>query len=93
MFLFFVLFLFGFYIYQTISVSSGMVSLVALKKEVLERKNNLAAALSGQDHRAGFDPAFIKEKLGMAEIEKFDYIIVGPSEFALIGNNSNEQRQ
>ena len=91
--LFFVLFLLGFYVYQTISVSSGRVSLVNLKKEFLERKNNLNIAVSDLKNRDIFEPALIKEKLKMVEIEKFDYIIVGPSEFALIQNNSNSERQ
>ncbi len=80
--LFFTVFLLGFYIYQTISISSGMVGLVSLKKEFLERKNNLNS----------LEPSFVKEDLKMAEIEKFDYIIIGPSEFALIeGNESASQ--
>jgi len=70
-----------------------MVSLVNLKKEFLEKKNNLAAVLSDSENRGNFEPAFIKEKLKMAEIDGFDYIIVGPSEFALIENNSNAERQ
>jgi len=77
--LFFTVFLLGFYIYQTISISSGMVGLVTLKKEFLERKNNLNS----------LEPSFVKENLKMAEIEKFDYIIIGPSEFALIEENES----
>lgn len=89
----FTLFLLSFYIYQTISISSGKISLINYKKDFLERKNNLSALISDLKSRDNFDPDFIKENFKMAEIEKFDYIIVGPSEFALIENNSGEQRQ
>lgn len=80
---FLIMFLFGLYIYQTISISSGIVSLVNLKKEFLDRKNDLNS----------FEPSFTKENLKMAEIEKFDYIIIGPSEFVLIEDGSNAGRQ
>ncbi|MBI4117436.1 MAG: hypothetical protein HY451_02015 [Parcubacteria group bacterium] len=89
----FVVFLLSFYIYQTISISSGKISLIHYKKEFLERKNNLSASTASLKNRDNFDPDFIKENFKMAEIEKFDYIIVGPSEFALIENNSGEQKQ
>lgn len=91
--LFFALFLLGFYIYQTISISSGKIGLTYSKKEFLERKNNLSASFSVLKNRDNFEPDFIKENFKMAEIEKFDYIIIGPSEFALIENSSGEQRQ
>src|SRR3989344_7562009 len=80
----FVLILFGYYIYQTIFISSGKVSLVNLKKEFLERKNNLSLLISAAQSRNNFDPDLIKYDLKMAEIEKFDYLFIGPSEFALI---------
>lgn len=83
-----VLTLFGYYIYQTILISSGNVSLVELKKEFLERKNNLAG-INSQIKNYNLDPYSIKGNLGMSEIEKFDYIIIGPSEFALIKENEN----
>lgn len=91
--LFFVLFLLAFYVYQTIFISSGRVSLVNLKKDFLERKNNLNVAVSDSKNRDIFEPALIKEKLKMTEIKRFDYIIIGPSEFVLIQNNSNSERQ
>ena len=91
--MFFALFLFSFYIYQTISISSGKIGLVHSKKEFLERKNNLSASILSLKNRDNFEPDFIKENFKMAEIEKFDYIIVGPSEFVLIENSSGEQRQ
>lgn len=110
--LLFVLVLFGYYIYQTVSISSGNVGLASLKKEFLERKNNLNGVASphtkrgqayGQlnkvsprygvgasraDNPENFEPDLIKEAFKMAEIERFDYIIIGPSEFALIQENS-----
>jgi len=86
--LFFTLFLLSFYIYQTISISSGKIGLVNYKKDFLEMKNNLSASIATSESRDNFEPDFIKENLKMAEIEKFDYIIVGPSEFALIENSS-----
>ena len=91
-FLLFVLTLFSYYIYQAISISSGNVGLVNLKKEFLERKNDLAKIQSRSGNNESFEPDLIKERFKMAEIEKFDYIIVGPSEFALIqGNSTNSQ--
>lgn len=80
--LFLVLLLFGFYIYQSVSISSGKVALVNLKKEFLEKKNKLEAEASNLKNN-NFDPNLIRENLKMVEIEKFDYIIIGPSEFAL----------
>lgn len=87
-----VLSLLGFYIYQTISISSGKIGLVHSKKEFLERKNNLSASLVFKN-RNNFEPDFIKENFKMAEIEKFDYIIVGPSEFVLIEETKAESNQ
>ena len=84
-----VLTLFGYYIYQTVSISSGNVGLVNLKKEFLEKKNNLNGFTSRADNPENFEPDLIKEALKMAEIERFDYIIIGPSEFVLIQKNSN----
>ncbi len=89
--LIFVSALFGYYIYQTVFISSGGVSLVALKKEFLERKNSLSAASAQVQNRQNFDPDFIKDNLKMTEVERFDYIIIGPSEFALIENNIDRQ--
>ena len=90
--LLFVLTLFSYYIYQSISISSGNVSLVNLKKEFLERKNDLAKILNQSGNNENFESDLIKERFKMAEIKKFDYIIVGPSEFALIqGNLKNSQ--
>ncbi len=90
--LLFVLVLFGYYIYQTVSISSGNVGLASLKKEFLERKNNLNGIASRADNPENFKPDLIKKILKMAEIERFDYIIIGPSEFALIqGNSANSQ--
>ena len=86
--LLFVLVLLGYYIYQTVSISSGNVGLASLKKEFLERKNNLNGVASRADNSENFEPDLIKEALKMAEIERFDYIIIGPSEFALIQENS-----
>ena len=83
-----ILILFGYYIYQTISISSGNVSLVELKKEFLEKKNNLAS-INSQIKNHSLEPSSIKENLGMSEIEKFDYIILGPSEFALVKEDEN----
>ncbi|MEK7203781.1 MAG: hypothetical protein AAB627_01745 [Patescibacteria group bacterium] len=89
--LLFTLTLFSYYIYQAISISSGNVSLVNLKKKLLEIKNDLAR-ISQSDNLENFNPDLIKESFKMAEIEKFDYIIVGPSEFVLIqGNSTNSQ--
>ena len=86
--LFLAVFLFGFYIYQTVSTSSGRVALVNLKKEFLERKNNLnysePALINSADLNSG-----VRENLKMVEIEKFDYIIIGPSEFALFKKNES----
>ncbi|MEK7537316.1 MAG: hypothetical protein AAB584_02665 [Patescibacteria group bacterium] len=90
--LFFILFLLGFYIYQAISISSGRIGLVYSKKEFLERKNNLSASLDLKN-RNNFEPDLIKENFKMTEIEKFDYIIIGPSEFALIENSSGGETQ
>lgn len=89
----FVLVLFGYYIYQNIFISSGKVSLVNLKKEFLERKNNLDLLVSAAQSQYNFDPDLIKKNFKMAEIEKFDYLIIGPSEFALIGNRKFESQQ
>lgn len=89
----FVLFLLSFYIYQAISISSGRIGLVHSQKEFLDRKNNLNALVGALKNHDNFEPDFIKENFKMTEIEKFDYIIVGPSEFALIENSSDEQRQ
>ena len=86
----FVLILFGYYVYQTIFISSGKVSLVNLKKDFLERKNNLSLLISAAQSRNNFDPDLIKNDFKMAEIEKFDYLIIGPSEFVLIGENKSE---
>ena len=80
--LLFAAFLLGFYVYQSISISSGRVALLNLKKEFLENKNNLnSSALKQGDYDV--------ENLKLAEIEKFDYIIIGPSEFALIQGDGN----
>ena len=73
----FTLFAFGYYLYQTISISSGNVALVALKKKFLVRSNGETA------EKKDLDAGFAKETLGMTEIEKFDYIMVGLDEFAL----------
>ena len=81
-----VLIFFGYYIYQTIFISSGEVSLVNLKKEFLERKNNLSLLISAAQNQHNFDSDLIKNDFKMTEIEKFDYLIIGPSEFALIVN-------
>lgn len=90
--LLFVLTLFSYYIYQAISISSENVSLVNLKKEFLDRKNDLAKIQSQSGNNENFEPDLIKERFKMTEIEKFDYIMVGPSEFALIqGNSTNSQ--
>ena len=88
-----VLILFGYYIYQTIFISSGKVSLVNLKKEFLERKNNLSLLISAAQSRNNFDPDLIKNDFKMAEIEKFDYLIIGPSEFVLIGDGKFEKSE
>lgn len=91
-FLFFVLFLLSFYIYQTISISSGKIGLLYSQKEFLERKNNLSVS-SNLKNRDDFEPDLIKKSFKMIEIEKFDYIIIGPSEFALIENSSGGETQ
>lgn len=75
--LFFTLFVFGYYIYQTISISSGNVALVVLKKQFLDMKNG------ENPEKRDLDDTFAKEALGMTEIERFDYIMVGRDEFAL----------
>jgi len=80
----FTLFVFGFYLYQVISISSGNVALVALKKEFLDMKNG--DTLEKKD----LDPVFAKETLGMSEIDRFDYIMVGRDEFALFGLTKDE---
>lgn len=77
-----VIFLFGYYIFQTISISSGNVALVSLKRDFLEKKNSLNSLVSGIRDFEGLGQDFIRNDLGMTEIEKFDYMIVGPSEFA-----------
>ena len=82
-----VVFLFGFYIYQTVSISSGRVALLNLKKEFLEVKNG--SSYSAAFINSAILSSGIKEDLKMAEIEKFDYIIIGPSEFALFEKNEN----
>lgn len=87
--LLFTLVLFSYYIYQTISVSSGNVVLINLKKEFLERKNNLNGLANQYKNRGNFDADLIKETLGMTEIERFDYFIIGPSEFVLIQESPN----
>ena len=79
------LFLVGFYVYQTIFISSGDINLVSLKKEFFEVKNSNPAIIDT------FDPVFARE--GMAEIKKFDYLIIGPSEFALIKESENVKQQ
>lgn len=79
-----VLVLFSYYIYQTVSISSNNVSLVSSKKEFLERKNNLSLLISQSQNYNDFNPDSVRENLKMSEIEKFDYIIIGPSEFAFI---------
>ena len=73
----FFLSVFGYYLYQAISISSGNVALVALKKEFLDMKNGDIA------EKNDLDAVFAKETLGMTEIEKFDYIMVGRDEFVL----------
>ncbi|MEK7579939.1 MAG: hypothetical protein AAB469_01985 [Patescibacteria group bacterium] len=88
-----VLFLFGFYIYQSVSISSGKVALINLKKEFLEKKNNLETETANLKKTAEFNPDSIRENLKMVEIEKFDYIIIGPSEFALTESDLNAERQ
>lgn len=85
--------LFGFYIYQTISISSGNVNLVNLKKEFLERKNNINLAGLEARNQNNFDPILLKEDFKMTEIERFDYLILGPSEFALIEDTSRSGNQ
>lgn len=82
-----VLVLLGFYIYQTISIASGNVSLMALKKEFFEIKEGAAPRVQNE-----FNLVFEKENSGMAEIEKFDYIILGPSEFALVKEDEGAQQ-
>ncbi|TSC90585.1 MAG: hypothetical protein G01um10142_372 [Parcubacteria group bacterium Gr01-1014_2] len=89
----FILGLFGYYIYQNIFISSGKVSLINSKKELLERKNNLSLLVSAAQNQYNFDPDLIKKNFRMVEIEKFDYLIIGPSEFALIGNGKIESQQ
>ena len=73
----FFLSVFGYYLYQAISISSGNVALVALKKDFLDMKNGYSSS------KNELDAAFVKETLGMTEIERFDYIMVGLDEFAL----------
>lgn len=85
--LFFTLAVFGFYLYQTISISSGNVSLVVLKKDFLERKNTGNAEVTDN-----LDASFARENLQMTEIERFDYIIVGRDEFAFT-EDRNESKQ
>lgn len=82
--LFLTLGLFGFYLYQTISISSGDVALKTLKKEFLDMKNGEIAG------KKELDAVFAKETLGMTEIEKFDYIMVGRDEFAATARTDNE---
>mgnify|MGYP001615231401 CR=1 FL=1 len=77
--------LLGLYVYQTIFISSGNINLVSLKKEFFEVKNSNPAIIDT------FDPVFARE--GMAEIKKFDYLIIGPSEFALIKESENVKQQ
>jgi hypothetical protein len=81
-----VLALLGYYIYQSIFISSGSVNLVNLKKEFLERKSSLNLLVSTIQKQDDFNPELIKKDFQMTEIEKFDYLIIGPSEFALILN-------
>lgn len=85
--------LFSYYIYQAIFISSGSISLVNSKKEFLERKNNLSLLISAAQNQNNFNPDLIKSDFKMTEIKKFDYLIIGPSEFALIGNGKLESRQ
>lgn len=80
-----ILLLLGFYIYQTISIASGSVALVALKKELFETKDGVI-----EEVKNDFNFASAKESLGMTEIEKLDYLILGPSEFAQVKEVENE---
>lgn len=75
---------FGYYLYQAISISSGNVALKTLKKEFLDMKNGETAG------KKELDAVFAKESLGMTEIEKFDYIMVGRDEFAATVRTDNE---
>ncbi len=75
----FTLSVFGYYLYQTVSISSGNVALKALKKDFLDIKNGNVV------EKKDLDAAFAKETLGMTEIDKFDYMMVGRDEFALTG--------
>lgn len=89
----FISILFGYYIYQAISISSGKVNLISLKKEFFERKNNLSQLISAVQQKYDFSPDFIKTNFKMTEIEKFDYLIIGPSEFVLIKNGKTERSE
>lgn len=75
--------LLGYYIYQTVFISSGSVRAVNLKKEFLERKNDLSVVLNEVKKRENLDLSLIKDNLRMAEVENFDYLILGPSEFVV----------
>ena len=84
--------LLAYYIYQAVFVSSGSVSALKLKKEALEIKNNLSIVSNEVRNRESLDLSLLKEKLKMAEVERFDYLILGPSEF-VVGNGKLESQQ
>lgn len=84
--------LLGYYLYQAVFISSGSVRAVSLKKEFLERKNNLSAVLNEVKKRESLDLVLIKDNLKMAEVESFDYLILGPSEF-VVRDEKFESRQ
>lgn len=81
--------LFGYYIYQTIFISSGTISLINLKKEFLAQKDDLDKLLAKNQEQNNLSLEFVKENFKMTEIEKFDYIILAPTEFALISKTNN----
>lgn len=88
----FVLLLFGYYIYQTNIISSGNIVLVNLKKDLIARKDSINSIFSETEQSGKFSPAFVRENLKMVEIQGFDYLILGPSEFALIKENGGALR-
>lgn len=76
----FVLILLIYNIYQINFISSSRVSISKLNKEILDINEEISQLQDLSKLPSNFTQ-IVKDDFGMVELEKFDYIIIGPAEF------------
>lgn len=78
--------LFGYYVYQISIISSANVGLMSAKAEFLAQKDGVNKLISEIGGEKDLESVLVQHNISMTEINNFDYIIIGPSEFASLKN-------